>query len=212
MNKFFRKYKVLFGIYTIWITIHIVLLVGFGGDDGDYFFPFTKYSFVETDYEPITTDIKLSEVLKDPRYSQLTQELKDSVKYRWFKKNIETSTRYKTDLMKYNDKKNKFTREEFLQRVRNKYPEYHIINDSTLYDAIMKKYPVYQQYIIEEKTRKPSELFKIETIKPLYNPFADLRYYDISEFIVYCFGPVVLVAYCYFLFLCFKKEKRDEEK
>ncbi|MEA3476270.1 MAG: hypothetical protein U9R23_07515, partial [Candidatus Cloacimonadota bacterium] len=122
MNKFFRKYRVLIGIYMIWVTIHLVLLVRFGGDDGDYFFPFTRYSFVETDYEPITTDIKLSEVLKDPRYSQLTPELKDSVRYRWFRKNIETSKRYKSDLMNRYEKSIEagYSREEILNYLQPK--------------------------------------------------------------------------------------------
>ena len=190
MNKFFRKYKVLFGIYTIWITIHIVLLMGFGGGDGDYFFPFTRYD---------KTEIKFTRYDKTETKSIIDTKL-GSVKYNVDKTN--------TDLYDANDINNKYTETEFIQLVKKKYPIFNDVEDSLLFNIMMTNFPVYKDYI---KKPKLSKLHNLETItvKPLCNPFADLRYYDISEFIVYCLGPVVLVAYCYFLSLFFKKEKRD---
>lgn len=39
-------------------------------------------------------------------------------------------------------------------------------------------------------------------------PFQSIKFYDTSEFIFYITNPIII----FLVYLCFKKEKRDEEK
>ena len=106
MNNFFKKYRIIIGIYTIWITIHIVLLIisnNFKIELHSKFFPFTKHFYYKQTYNP-------------PTYG------------------------------------------------------------------------------------------------PYSNPFVDISKYDLSEFIIYCFGPIILPAYIYFLHLCFKRKNKIKKE
>ena len=151
----------------IWITIHLVLLVGFGDNNRDYFFPFTKYEY-QTIIETKNDTIALT--IEEEKYQEA--------------KGIRDYYINRSDL------------------IAN-------MPDSTLlkWRKILADINEYESKNIPNLALVPETIYSIKQ-----NPFADFRYYDISEFIVYCFGPVVLIAYCYFLFLCFKKEKRDKEK
>ena len=41
------------------------------------------------------------------------------------------------------------TKENFLSQIREKYPAYNEVEDETLYNSLIEKYPVYKDQIIE---------------------------------------------------------------
>jgi hypothetical protein len=45
----------------------------------------------------------------------------------------------------------KYTKSEFIRSIREKYPQYKDIDDNTLYDKILSKYPIYKDQIIDEE-------------------------------------------------------------
>ena len=52
----------------------------------------------------------------------------------------------------------KYTKSEFINSIRSKYPQYDNVEDDVLYDKILQKYPVYKDMISEQ----PEELKKKE--------------------------------------------------
>ena len=49
---------------------------------------------------------------------------------------------------------NKLTKQEFVGRIKTKYPEYKDIEDNVLYDKIIAKYPEYKESVIEEAPKE----------------------------------------------------------
>jgi len=46
------------------------------------------------------------------------------------------------------------TKQEFIQKIKEKYPEQNNIDDETIYNDMLKKHPVYKSQIIEEQVTK----------------------------------------------------------
>tara|TARA_R110000868_G_scaffold282041_2_gene542273 strand:- start:1619 stop:1849 length:231 start_codon:yes stop_codon:yes gene_type:complete len=55
-------------------------------------------------------------------------------------------------------------KQQFISNIRIKYPSYNNLDDNTLYDSIIKKYPTYKTQI-EDDTQIPNQVEQVEQIK-----------------------------------------------
>lgn len=176
VKKFFKEHLILIGIYSIWITIHLVLLFGFGHIEADdYFFPFTKYEISPT-YSINLESYELTETEEDEFLDKFNM----------------TNEKFKSFLNKEEYKS--LTNKGKLQFTQI-YLKYFIKDHPVFYDLNKSEKQIFLD--------KFNEVFQ-KTLTLEYNSFADLRCYDISEFIIYCFMPMVIFIFYYAFF---KKKK-----
>ncbi len=129
------------------------------------------YSLNDTySYLGIYSDAKWSEIENREIYINSSPIEKAFIKNDWFKIQIESDDRYKpaqrqeiwfdifgsseerelidpANLLKLPENLDYYSKEDFLALVREKYPVYEEKDDAILFDAILKKYPVYTNWI-----------------------------------------------------------------
>lgn len=88
-------------------------------------------------------------------------------------------------------RKEMITAQEFLTKIREKYPVYNDIPDDKLYNAFMEKFPEKRKYIKDTEVLKPGDKFWPFNDKNSSFDF-DLYYYQVTEFIFYLLVPIFI--------------------
>ena len=105
----------------------------------------------------------LLKILNDPNYINANQATKQAIFNKWapLDPNYTSANEVTKNAIRQrfglssNMGNNLITKEEFISKIRSKYPVYNNIDDETLFNKIIAKYPVYKNQIVGFNNHQP---------------------------------------------------------